>query len=73
MAGSVPNLQRDHCVIDEDLFLAEVCADGWLRLASDFAIQVLGEEGSLSDTRISKYDYFEKVLFPCRHFRIDYF
>ena len=43
LTGRVPDLQRHHGVVNENLLLAEVGANGRLRLASDLASQVLLE------------------------------
>ena len=50
LACSVPNLQRHNRVVDQDFLLAEVSADGGLRLTSDFAVQVLLEQRGLANT-----------------------
>lgn len=49
LSRSIPNLECHDVVIDDNLLLTEVSTDCRLRIGVDFAIEILLEQGCLSD------------------------
>lgn len=71
LASCVPNLQRHHVVVNDELLLAEVGANRWLGVLVYFTIQVLLQEGSLTDARVAEDHNLKEVFLSGggRHFK----
>ena len=73
LSGGVPNLERNNIIINNHVFLAEVSADGGLRISIDFAVEVLLEQGSLANAGVTQNDDFKEVFLACGGRHLSYY